>query len=647
MKPRLEFLPLLLSLLAATALGAAEKSPLPNISGPVKGFTVPAQDFLLKGESALTQPDGRWTLTGIFVETRRGSNQINLILHSPVGVYDRAAGLVTSDGALEVRSRDDRFQLRGEGYEYRPGTNRLLIRSNVFTRFDRSFFETETGGLGRPRAAAADAGPLTVTASSLEFTGSTGDLFYRQAVKLTDGASLEVTAGEFALNVAALTNATRRAVAREDVQLRLQVERGTGMARGDEAVFSTEPGLDARVEMTGRAAWNLEPISGSAGRLRWQMISNRYEFTGEQGARLRFPTTDFRTNSLPVAPAAGGQLQWIDITSERHRFVPGELLFEGLVKARQDTNWSLGTDRLEIELDATNHPTRMAAIGSFDFEVHQAGREGRATAGQAHVVNPAQGPQVVTLTDSPRWVSPEFEKEADRIEVVDPLGEPAYSGDGHVRLKLAGLRMADFDWFGSRTNAAPSRPADVNAPTNALPVLVTAERSRYERGTAVFSGNVVVEQGTNLLRAAELTLKFTRELRLTNLLATGGVNVRQGQIVMTARELRADFEGTERNFPRVVASGDVRICGGVDQGRGRGLGERLTYDGVTGEAVLEGEPEVVVFGVASPDPKKQRPPVLTKATQLRWNLRDETVRTRGEYSIVTLPADAEFPRECD
>jgi len=643
MKARLEFLFVLLVLPVA----AAEQLPLPAISGPVKGFTVPARDFLLKGESASKQPDGRFVLGGITLETRRGTNQIDLILHSPVGVYDQNAGLVTSEGTLDVRSRDDRFQLRGTGYEYRPGTNRLLIHSNVFTRFDRTFFDPEAGMRVPSSAVATDAGPLTVTSTSLEFVGSTGDLHYRRAVKLTDGASLEVTAGEFAVNAASLTNKTRNAVAREDVQLRLHVERGTGAARADEAVFSTEPGIDARLEMTGRAAWNFELISGRAGRLRWQMVSNRYEFTGGQGAELRFPASAFQTSQPPAVRVAATNLQWIDVLSESHRFVPGQLVFDRQVRVRQDTNWSLGADRFEIELDATNHPTRLAAIGNFVFDVNQAGRPGRATADHALVANPVNGAQIVTLTGSPRWTSPEFAKEADRIEVVDPLGEPAYSGVGHVRLQLAGLRRADFDWFGSRTNAAGAKPAGANSPADVVPVVVTADNSRYEGGTAVFAGNVVVEQGTNQLRAAELTLRFTRDLKLTNLLATGGVHVRQGLIVMTARELRADFDGTERNLPRVEATGDVRVCGGVEQGRGRGLGARLTYDGATGEAVLDGNPEVVIFATGGSDPKKQRPPVWTKADQLLWNLRDETVRTRGEYTIKTLGADANIPRDCD
>ncbi len=635
----------LIPLLAAAmyAIGA-EKSPVPTISGSIKGFTVPAREFLLKGDRATSQPEGQLLLEGLALETRRGSNEINFKLLSPVGTYYRdPAGehVVLSTGTLDVRSRDDRFQLAGVGYEFRSGTNRLVIHSNVFTRFDQTFFDQSFSPVTNVVRTGTNGGALVVTSGSLEFIGANGDLFYRESVKLADGESLEMTAGELALNVAALTNTSRRAVAREGVQLRLAVAQGTGSARADQAVFSTEPGIDGRLEMSGQAAWTFELLSGTGGRLRWQMSSNRYEFTGEEGTRLRFPAAAFATNAASKSPVAPTNSQWIDMESSQHRFQPGRLSFEGGVKARQDTNWSLGTDRFEVELDATNHPTRLEAIGRFVFDLNQDGRKGRATAGHALVDNPPFGRPVVTLTEAPRWESPEFEKQADTIQVTDPLGEPDYRGDGHVRLRLAGLGVADLDWFGARTNAA------VEKATNSVPVLVTADHSRYQAGTAVFSGRVRVEQGTNFLGADELTLRFTPELKLTNLVAEGSVKVRQGAITLTARELRADFDGTESNVPHVVASGEVRVCGGLEQGAGRGLGARLRYDGATGEAVLEGEPEMVVFESAPREGGKKRPPVLWKADQLIWNLKTERFRTAGEFSIVSLSADAEILRDCD
>lgn len=641
----------LLSVLSALLCAAgfsfgAEESKLPTLGGTIKGFTVPARDFLLKGDRAQPGANGRVRIEGVTLETRRGSNELNFLVSSPAGEFDQKSNLVTSSESLVVRSLDQRFFLSGVGFDFRLRTNLLNIHSNVVTRFDRQFFNRTNAAAAAKTRPTTNEAPLAVSSTRLRINGTTGDVTYQRAVKLTDGEALEMTAGEVSFNLSALTNEVRRVIARQDVNLHLKQAGRLGSASADEAVFSTPPGVEAQVELTGHAAWQSEQFSGGAGRLRWQMISNRYDFDGEDGARLRFPLSAFGTNQSALAKtSATNQAQWIDIVSDSHRFAPGRLEFDGKVNARQDTNWSLASRRFEVTLDATNHPTRIDAIGDFIFEINQAELQGRATAGRAQVDNPLAGRQLVTLTESPRWVSPEFEKSADRIEVVDPLGDPVYTGDGHVRLQLAGLRFADFDWFGAKTNQTDGKPTE--AQTNAAPVLVTAEHSRFHAGTAVFTGNVMVAQGTNYLSAGELTLMFTPDRRLTNLVAAGGVKIRQGTIVLTARQLTCRFDGVERNVPHVEATGDVRVCGRLEKGAGRGLGARLSYDAASGEAILDGEPEVVVFQAEVDDPKKARPPVLNKAAQIRWNLRAESFRLSSPFSIVTLAADAEIPRACD
>ncbi|HSH16799.1 MAG TPA: LptA/OstA family protein, partial [Verrucomicrobiae bacterium] len=253
---------------------------------------------------------------------------------------------------------------------------------------------------------------------------------------------------------------------------------------------------------------------------------------------------------------------------------------------------------------------------------------------------------VVTLTESPQWVSPEFEKSADRIQVVDPLGEPVFSGDGNVRLELKGLRLVDLDWFGSQTNGGKAEPAPE---ATADPVWITAERSRYQGGQAVFSGNVLVRHGTNYLTATELALWFTSDRRLTNLVASGGVKVRQQGIVLTARELTARFDGSERNIPQVEATGEVLLCGQVlKHGFGRGTGQRLNYDGETGVVFLDGNPELIQYPSEEVDPNKESRPRRFKAKQpIWWNLRDGTSGTKGTFEAGTLPADVEVPQDCD
>lgn len=640
---------MLVPLTAAAVLWAwpvrSAESPFPIAAGPIKGFTVPAKEFLLKGESARPLGSNRIQLEGISIETRRGAGELDFILRTPGGEYDRNADLVRSTNTLDVQSLDGRFHLSGVGYDFQPRTNLLTIHSHVATRFDRQFFEQANLSKAVLPGAGSTNRQLTVTSETFEFNGITGDAAYRETVHLTDGELLELQAGELKFNLASLTNETRRADARTDVRLRLQLEDGLATARADETTFSTAPGIDVQVAMQRQIRWTNNLLSGSAERLKWWLASNHYEFTAEAGTTVRFPHTLFATNQAGVSSAdKSGQL-WIDIESETQHFVPGRLTFDGRVQARQDTNWLIATRRFVVDLDATNHPTRLEAIGDFEFVSNQPGQPGRGTAGHALVAYQSDRRPVVTLTESPRWVSPEFEKSADRIQVVDPLGEPVFSGDGNVRLTLKGLRLVDLDWFGSQTNAAKAPPAGEIA--TADPVLITAERSRYEGGQAVFSGNVLVQHGTNYLTATELALWFTSDRRLTNLVASGGVKVRQQGIVLTARELTARFDGSERNLPQVEARGGVQLCGKAEQGQGRGLGGVLRYDGATGEAVLEDQPELVVFGLPASGERQEPPPYLLKASQIFWNLRDETFRGKAPFSIINLPPDADIPRGCD
>src|SRR5690606_11373792 len=119
----------LVPLTAAAVLWAwpvrSAESPFPVTAGPIKGFTVPAKEFLLKGESARPLGNGRVQLEGISIETRRGAGELNFILRTPGGEYDRNADLVRSTNTLDVQSIDGRFQLSGIGYDFQPRTNLL------------------------------------------------------------------------------------------------------------------------------------------------------------------------------------------------------------------------------------------------------------------------------------------------------------------------------------------------------------------------------------------------------------------------------------------------------------------------------------------------------------------------------------------
>lgn len=638
----------LLSGLAALAVvllaaRAADRTELPGIQGQVRGFTVPARGYLLKGDTAEFLSGGRVQLSGVTVATRLPTNEINFTFTTPSGEYHRDAtgDMITSTNTLDVRSQDGRFQLGGRDYVFRPYTNTLVINADVTTTFDQSLFST-TNAIHNAAADQTNRPPLVVTSTALEFNGSTGDAAYRKNVALTDGSTLRANAGEVLLNVAAMTNVNRRVIARDGVRMELTTTQGVAIARAAQAILSTSSNVEARVEMTGNPLWTKGLISGSGGTLNWQSVSNQYEFTGTGGTTVRFPSTMFGTNKTELMTT---NLQWIDIRSDRHRFVPGKLEFDGQVVAQSSTNWLMSTRRFAVDLDATNKPTRMEAQSEFHFEIHDGTHAGHGEADHALVNYTTNGVPKVSLNGQPRWISPEFEKRADVIEVVDPTGDAVYTGDGHVELKLLGLNLIDLDWFGVRTNNV-DRPKKA-ASTNQEPVLITAEHSRYHAGFGEFSGNVQVMSGTNSLFADRLTLQITPDNRLTNLVASGHVKVHQGGIVLVSDEIRATFDGTPKNIPHVDARGNVQICGIVEGTAGRATGKTLSYDGDTGEATLDGDPEIIKFGEPDGPNKPAPPPYLIKAGQIVWNMRTGERTMRNGFSGVNLPADSNVNRNCD
>lgn len=628
----------------AEALAQGRQSLL--LSGTIKDYVYPAPDFVLKGQEARPLPDGRLQLKGITVETRRPEGEINFLLQTAGCFFDKdsKAKEITSDEALEVRGKDGSFLMTGVGYHFLAGTNQLTIRSNVVTRFDRSLLgQTNSPASDRP----ATNQFFTITSREHEFNGITGNALWRHEVVATDGDALLMKAGLAEFNIASVTNAVRQFVARDGVELRLLTTNGTATARSAEALVSSRPGMEGRVELRGEPTWDHGNLSGAAGLLTWESVSNRFKLVGTDGVRLRFPATVLSTNSAAVAEPAA-EPQWIDLAGGRHEFQPGRLDFAGNVKAVQGTNWNFTTRELVVDLDATNRPTRIVAEGDFHFTVEQHPNRGEGWADRAEVAAAADGRQQVRLTGSPRWVSPELQTSADTLLVTEPLGVQEFDAEGNARLQITAVNLAGFNWFGTVTNPPPARPAS----TNLAPLIITADRYRFASNVVTFTGHVHGVQGTNSFMADVVTLRLSPERKLREMLATGKVLVRQGAMVLAARELKVEFDENAQLL-RAVALDEVRICGQQVGGSGRATGIRLDFNGATGDAILTGQPELIFW--ARPRPPREGgagkprevPPIRHTGDQIIWNLRTEKLGGQGGYRQLSLPADMEISRECD
>jgi lipopolysaccharide export system protein LptA len=122
---------------------------------------------------------------------------------------------------------------------------------------------------------------------------------------------------------------------------------------------------------------------------------------------------------------------------------------------------------------------------------------------------------------------------------------------------------------------------DLNQDTT-LPVQVTADQLAVNNadGSAVFSGNVVVTQGEMKLSAGEVKVSYgTEQNDIESLVASGGVIVTNLGDAAEAQEAVYTIDSGE-----IVLSGDVLLT----QGPSAMAGQKLTINLKDGTGVMEG-----------------------------------------------------------
>ena len=155
---------------------------------------------------------------------------------------------------------------------------------------------------------------------------------------------------------------------------------------------------------------------------------------------------------------------------------------------------------------------------------------------------------------------------------------------------LIGLAPAAVQAQAGATVAFGSMKGD---PTQ--PVEVTADQLQVNQasGTAIFSGSVIVVQGTMRLTAPQVQVDYAADgKKIARLHATGGVTLANGGEAAEAQDAVYTIDSGQ-----VVMTGDVLLT----QGTSALSGKVLTVDLVTGTGVMEGRVQTVfVPGGATP-----------------------------------------------
>ncbi len=144
---------------------------------------------------------------------------------------------------------------------------------------------------------------------------------------------------------------------------------------------------------------------------------------------------------------------------------------------------------------------------------------------------------------------------------------------------LAAAQGTSVSFGGLRQD--PTQPVEINADSLSL---------SQSGGTATFSGNVLVVQGTLKMQAAEIVVTYVSgedgaQGKVERIVATGGVTLTNG-------EEAAESESAVYS----VAAGDVAMEGDVllTQGENAIAGQQLRIDLATGEARMEGRVKTVL-----------------------------------------------------
>lgn len=594
---------------------------------PVKDFVVHGPDFMLKGDTAYGQPNGQYRLEGILVETRRG-NELNLIVETPFCVYNASRTNVRSSSTVSVRSADDRFRLSGDGYSFFPQAQEMTILSNVTTRFDRRFFykaglstNLEGGGVTNSE--------LTVTSHEFEYKGLSGNAEYRGFVQLADGNGLTLDAGMLRFNTSALTNITREIRAIENVRVAMKTRDGIASAMSQEAIMSTEPGIDGRAVLIGNPQWQQGLLSGKAGVLSLLVISNQFDVLGTNKASMRIPSTFFQTNRIA---GESNKTEWVDVNSEYYRLTPGLLEFHDGVTLVQSTNWTAKSEQILAFLDMTNRqPTRVEATGDFRFMVNGSSGSGEGRADDAEFRSGPDGRWLVSLTGRPEWTSTEMSTTARTITVLDPTGAQEIVADGDATLTLSGELLAGLNWFSPKTNSASSKNAGGSEVL--APVEIVSDNYDLNDERVVFNGNVTVSQSTNSLETPRLTIWFTPDRKARKLYAERGVTTRSGASILFAQTMTALFDGPENSVSEVRAIEDVDFKNPEISATGK----TLVFTATTSELVLGGDPVVIANRIDNMTKIVRR--VRMDAPAITMNLTNKTVSGSAPFTIKTLPEE--------
>jgi lipopolysaccharide export system protein LptA len=324
--------------------------------------------WLLEGASAVPTAGGKSVeVTRIKAQTFRKTGEVELIVEAPQCVYDADQRLVSSPGALHLRTGDGSFDLQGEGFSWQQANGLLFVSNHVHTIVHPELVSFQSSA-PRTNAGVRASSPIEIFSDQFDFSEQTGKGSYRSNVRVA-GTNLALTSELLTVLVPGTDRRLQSMVAETNVVCSY----GTIQATAQKATYAVDTGL---VHLTGDPTWQDGARQGRGDELTLDRTNAVFRADGH--AWLKLPgrslstvsilpqSTAVRTNGPPATN------EFVEVTCNWYEVRPNLAVFSDNVRAieRQgdQVQGKLDCSKLTFAFVNTNQLQRMVAEDQVRIE---------------------------------------------------------------------------------------------------------------------------------------------------------------------------------------------------------------------------------------------------------------------------------------
>ncbi len=510
--------------------GIVETPAQAPIRGVGKGFRASETDaqggqVKFHGQSYRTLPDGRLQLTGMVIETQRGTNA-STIVEAPESILDLKSKVAFSTNRISIRTTDDRFFVDGTGFQYQWLDSGFTVSNEVHTVIRKPARGAEVVSHQTTNATHEVLKPVTpgVTNQALARVEPidihSDRLDYRPEIATFTG---NVRAKDEQGNVRcgilkALFEPGGNNVRRIEAEQNVAFEQGDTRTTAGQAVYL--PAEDI-VTLPDKPVWKSGDREGSSEVL---VVNNKTrEIRADRDVNVKLPPHGM----LPLDWFPGGAAtntlnetnRWAKIHSDKLNYRPSGALFQGDVRVLDSQGAELKCGLLTNTFSVPDG--KLIQLLVRDNVVFKQGDA---------IVRADQGTyetnsEFITLTGNPIWKTKQGEGRGDVVLVNPKTRQIHAERNASMKMVGSGLESLDLSLHPNGTNSLVR--------TNQEFVIISGEVF-YRSGSAIFLHDVRVtspQEPQHELRSEVLAAFFVgSENKLDELVAEENVQIRQGDL---------------------------------------------------------------------------------------------------------------------